>query len=213
MYTQVVNTVNAAAAALTSRGDTFEIAGLLYLQGESDSSAEAAVADTRFKELVDNLRADLPNAASLQGIIGGIAAAGATRDTVRAKQASIGATSSYIDYFNDLDLQAQVAAADNLHFNKAAKLTIGERYAQAFFSAGTVARHYGKLVFIGDSITQGGNGDHPGYRYQVFKRLAEKGVPIDSAAGYKFTGSQTGPYNNRYAHRAGGGRTDVRECP
>lgn len=195
MYSHVMNTVNAATATLTANGDTFEIVGLLYLQGESDSGAEAAVAGTHFKTLVDNLRVDLPNASNLHGIIGGIAAAGATRDTVRANHAAIAASTSYIDFFSNLDLQTSTAA-DNLHFNKAAKLRIGERYAQAFFNAGTVARQYGKIVFIGDSITQGGNGDHPGYRYTVFKHLANKSVPINASTGYKFTGSVTGPYAN-----------------
>ncbi len=195
MYTKVVDTVTQACNVLTSGGHTFEIAGLLYLQGESDSTAEAAEAGTRFQTLVDNMRVDLPNASSMFGMIGGIAAAGATRDTVRTNQKAIGDSSSYIDYFSNLDLQTWTAS-DNLHFNKAAKLRIGERYAQAFFSAGTVSRHYGKLVFIGDSITQGGNGDHPGYRYTVFKNLATKGVPINAATGYKFTGSVTGPYLN-----------------
>ena len=195
MYGLITNSVNTATATLTANGDTFEIVGLLYLQGESDSSGEATAAGTNFKALVDNLRADLPNAGSMFGMIGGIAAAGAMRDTVRANQQSIGATTSYIDYFSNLDLQSWTVP-DALHFNKAAKLRIGERYAQAFFAAGIVARQYGKLVFIGDSITQGGNGDHPGYRYTVFSRLAEKGVPINATTGYKFTGSVTGAYQN-----------------
>jgi hypothetical protein len=76
MYSHLVTTVNAATAALTANGDTFEITGLLYLQGESDSTAEADLAGTRFHELVNNLRADLPNAANLKAVIGGIAAAG-----------------------------------------------------------------------------------------------------------------------------------------
>lgn len=191
MYGHVVNTVTAAAQALSANGDTFEIAGLLYLQGESDTAAEADIAGSRFQELVDSLRGDLPNASAMTAVIGGIAAPGTTRDTVRARQEALAAASSTIDYFPNLDLQSQVM--DGLHFNKAAKLRVGERFAQAFFANGTVARHYGKLVFIGDSITQGGNGDHPGYRYQVFKRLAGQGVPIDSANGYKFTGSVSGP--------------------
>lgn len=191
MYGHVVATVNAAASALAANGDTFEIAGLLYLQGESDSAAEADIAGMRLQELVTDLRADLPNAANMKAVSGGIAAAGATRDTVRARHESLAAGSTDVDHFPNLDLQAQVT--DGLHFNKAAKLRIGERYAQAFFANGTVARRYGKLVFIGDSITQGGNGDHPGYRYQVFKRLAGQGVPIDPVNGYRFTGSVTGP--------------------
>ena len=195
MYSHVVDTVNAATASLTAAGDTFEIVGLLYLQGESDSAAEAAIAGTRVKELTDNLRVDLPNAANLHCVIGGIARPSATSDTVRAKHAAIAASTSYIDYFSNLDLQTSTAP-DNLHFNKVAKLKIGGRYAQAFFGAGIVNRHYGKLVFIGDSITQGGNGNHASYRYQIFKRLAEQGVPIDAATGYKFTGSMTGGYLN-----------------
>lgn len=191
MYGHVVATVQAATAALSADGHTFDIAGLLYLQGESDSTEEAAIAGTRLKELVDNLRADLPNAANLHAIIGGIAAVGSSRDTVRANHSSIAAATSYIDFFPNLDLQAEVT--DGLHFNRAAKLRIGNRFAQAFFNAGTISRHYGKLTFIGDSITQGGNGDHPSYRYQVFKRLAEANVPVSTSAGYKFTGSVNGP--------------------
>ena len=194
MYALIVDTVTNACATLTAAGDTFEIAGLLYLQGESDTTTEAAAAGTRFKTLVDNLRTDLPNATNLFGMIGGIAAAGATRDTVRANQKAVADSTSYIDYFSNLDLQSWTAS-DNLHFNKAAKLRIGERYAQAFFANGIVSRQYGKLVFIGDSITQGGNG-HPGYRYNVFSWLANKSVPIDSTTGYKFTGSVTGAYQN-----------------
>ena len=190
MYSHVVSTVTAATATLTANGDTFEIAGFLYVQGESDNSTEAAEAGTRFKTLVDNLRTDLPNASSMHAVIGGIAASGATRDIVRTNQSAIADATAYIDAFANIDLQPKLY--DSLHFNKAAKITVGERFAQTFFAAGTVARHYGKLVFIGDSITQGGNGDHPGYRYTVFKHLANKGVAINAAAGYKFTGSVTG---------------------
>ena len=100
---------------------------------------------------------------------------------------------SYINYFSNLDLQPKLY--DSLHFNKAAKITVGERYAQAFFAANVVARQYGRLVFIGDSITQGGNG-HPSYRYSVFSHLANRGVPINAATGYRFTGSVTGAYQN-----------------
>jgi hypothetical protein len=195
MYRHVVDAVTSATASLTAAGHTFEIVGLLYLQGESDSTTEATAAGTRFKALVDNLRTDLPNAGSLFGMIGGIAAANATRDTVRANHKAIADSTSYIDYFSNLDLRAWTAS-DALHFNKAAKLRLGERYAQAFFSAGIVSRQYGKLVFIGDSITQGGNGNYPSYRYTIFKYLAGNSVTNLAASGYKFTGSNSGPFQN-----------------
>lgn len=195
MYDHVVTAVTSACATLTAAGNTFEIVGLLYLQGESDSAGEAVAAGTNFLTLVNNLRGDLPNAGAMQAVIGGIAAAGTTRDVVRANQKTVADSTGYIDYFSDLDLQSWTAA-DHLHFDKAAKLRIGERYAQAVFARGIVTRHFGRLVFLGDSITQGGNGDHPGYRYTVFRHLAAAGVPIDAATGYQFTGSVTGAYQN-----------------
>jgi hypothetical protein len=130
MYEHLVKTVQAAAAHLQAGGHTFEMAGLLYLQGESDSAAEAAMADQRFEQLLANLRADLPQATGMRAVIGGIAAAGATRDVVRAKHAGLAARRADIGYFDTTDLRGQMP--DALHFNKAAKLTLGERFARAF---------------------------------------------------------------------------------
>jgi len=187
MYDHVKDTVIAATDALATAGDTFEIVGLMYLQGESDSAGEAVIADTRLNELVANLRADLNHAASMFSVVGGIAAGGGNRNTVRSKQASVAAGDSAVSYFENLDLQGQLY--DNLHFDKEAKLMIGKRYAQAFFEAGVVTPDYGKLVFMGDSITQGGLG-FPSYRYELFKHLEDVG------AQYAFTGSVTGAYQN-----------------
>lgn len=131
MYDHVVKTVGAAAADLAKGGHTFEIVGLLYLQGESDSPAEAAIADTRIKELAENLRRDLPNAKSLHTVIAGIAAAGAARDTVRAKHADVApSAANQFSFFSTTDLRDQMP--DRLHFNKPAKLAIGERFAEAW---------------------------------------------------------------------------------
>ena len=74
MYDYVCTAVANEVTALTNQGHTFEIAGLLYLQGESNSSTEAAEANTRFRALLDNLRADLPNASRMKGYIAGIGA-------------------------------------------------------------------------------------------------------------------------------------------
>ena len=129
-------------------------------------------------------------------VIAGTTAQGnSSDDTTRANHAAIAGSTSYIDYFDNLDQQGNLAP-DNLHLNKAAKIIVGNRFAQTFLNAGITSRHYGKLVFIGDSITQGGNGDHPSYRYQIFKDLAEAGVPQNAASGYEFVGSVTGPYQN-----------------
>lgn len=187
MYTHVVSTVNAATSALTEGGDDFDIVGLMYLQGESDSSGEANIANTRLGELATNFKSDLPKATTMHTVIGGIAAAGGTRNTVRARQAALAEGNGTMSYFENLDLQGNLY--DNLHFDKAAKLTVGKRFANEFFKAGVVLPDYGKLTFVGDSITQGGLG-YPSYRYEVFKHL------VDSDSAYSFVGSVTGAYQN-----------------
>lgn len=129
MYDHVLKTVTAATTDLVKGGHTFEIIGLLYLQGESDSPAEAAIADTRIQELADNLRRDLPHAKALHTVIAGIAATGATRDTVRAKHAAVAtADAALFSSFSTTDLRDQMP--DRLHFNKPAKIAIGERFAE-----------------------------------------------------------------------------------
>lgn len=133
MYQHILDTVGAATAELAAAGHTFRIAGLLYLQGESDSAAEAPLAGQRIDELVNNLRIDLPQAATMHAVIGGIAAAGATRDLVRAQQSARALADPTIDYFSNLDLADSLY--DGLHFNKSAKLEIGRRFAQRFRQA------------------------------------------------------------------------------
>lgn len=133
MYQHVLDTVQAATTQLENAGHTFRIAGLMYLQGESDSAAEASVAGQRFTELLNNLRNDLPNASTMHAVIGGIAASGSTRDLVRTRQSAVALSDPTIDYFTNLDLAGSLY--DSLHFNKPAKLEIGRRYARRFLQA------------------------------------------------------------------------------
>lgn len=130
MYQQVVATVCAAAEVMTQSGDTFEIAALLYLQGESDSPEEAAFAGQRLKTLAENLRRDLPEAGKMIVVCGGIAAAGESRDLVRKNQAEAAATDDTIVYFDNRDLTDHLC--DQLHFDKVGKLLVGERFARAY---------------------------------------------------------------------------------
>lgn len=133
MYQHVLDTVRAAVAPLASAGREFEIAGLLYLQGESDSDDDANRADQRLADLVSNLRSDLPHAERLYAVVGGIGAAGARRDVVRAKQSAAAMADDRIEYFTNLDLVD--ALYDGLHFDKEAKLEIGRRFAERVLQA------------------------------------------------------------------------------
>ena len=131
MYRHIVQTVGQAVAALP-QGTEFEIAALLYVQGESDTEAEAQAAGERLRLLAENLRKDLPHAGGMKVLVGGIAAAGANRDIVRAQQSALAKTDATFRYIDTLDLRPQLY--DKLHFNKAAKLELGARMAEAWLA-------------------------------------------------------------------------------
>lgn len=195
MYRHIRETVAAAAEDLRIKGHTFEIVGLMYLQGESDDATEAAQAGNRLKTLTDNLRADLPNAANLYTVAAGTTAPGDAVDTVvRARQKAVADSFDYIDFFPNTDL-SDLLGPDGLHLGRVGKFVVGNRFAQAFLDAGIVSREYGRLVFIGDSITQGGKG-HPSYRYRVFTNLINAGVKVGDRVACRFVGSVTGAFQN-----------------
>ncbi len=136
MYHELVNTVRLATESLQRSGDTFEIVGLLYLQGESDSPEEAQLAGERLRSLLTNLRKDLPHAEKMGLVIGGIAAEGETRDTVREKQAELGKRMKTAAYFDTTDLRAGLY--DDLHYDRPSKIMVGERFAKAVLEKGIV---------------------------------------------------------------------------
>ena len=129
MYRHVVGTVHAALAALPE-GTDYDISALLYLQGESDSPSEADLAGQRLANLAENLRRNLPRASNLRVIIAGIAPSGQKHDLVRAKHAALARRDPAIAYFDNTDLHPGLY--DRLHFNKAAKLIVGRRFANAW---------------------------------------------------------------------------------
>lgn len=129
MYRHVTETVRQAVKALP-RGTTFEIAAMLYVQGESDNPAEGAASGERLRTLTANLRKDLPNAAAMKVIIGGIASGGATGNVVRTQQSALPAADPTFRYIDTMDLRPQ--RYDNLHFSKGAKLELGQRMAKAW---------------------------------------------------------------------------------
>jgi hypothetical protein len=129
MYRHVVDTVQQAVKALPP-GTDFEISALLYMQGESDSAAEAAVAGERLRILAANLKKDLPHAGKMKVLIAGIAANGKDRDGVRAQQSALPAADPTFLYVDTLGWKP--TTIDGVHFNKPAKLELGRRMAKAW---------------------------------------------------------------------------------
>ncbi len=130
MYDAVVTAVRKALGELDKSNRKYEFKGLLYVQGESDNNS-ASIAGERAKILLDNLKTEFPNSRKMQMFIGGIAGFGPERDITRAKQKEIAEKNYDIHFIDTSDLLQTHLYKDKLHFNNAAKIIIGERFADA----------------------------------------------------------------------------------
>ena len=132
MYKHIVQTVGQAVAALPA-GTDFDIVALLYVQGETDTEGEAKLSGQRLRQLAQNLRKDLPHAENMKVLVGGITAAGASRDIVRAQQSALPAIDPTFRYIDAIDLRSQLCD-DQVHLNKSAKLELGRRMADVWLA-------------------------------------------------------------------------------
>jgi hypothetical protein len=127
MYRHVVATALEALRQLPP-GTEFDIVGLLYLQGESDHAAEAAVAGERLLTLAANLRKDLPNATAMKVLVSGIVPSGKNQDMVRAQQSALPAADPRVRYLDNMEWKPR--RYDGAHYVKSAKLELGQRLAK-----------------------------------------------------------------------------------
>lgn len=168
MWGHLRDSIDAALQAAHNAGHTFKVKGFMYLQGESNNSEEASIADTRLQSLIANtqahINAEYADAANdLYSVVGEIAASGsnANRATTTNMQRALGATGSEIAFFRTGDLPIK---GDQIHFGRDAKLEIGRRFADAFNSAAWVenpnllagySANEGSLTAIPQPIAQG----------------------------------------------------------
>jgi len=139
MWGHLADTTELALGAALELGRGVEVRGLLYLQGESNSDSEAALADVRLADLVANLTAHIEGvvpgaAADMHTVIGEIAASGSTsaRVSTTELQEALAESSPDISFVGTSDLPLK---EDGIHFGKAAKLAIGERFADVLIAA------------------------------------------------------------------------------
>jgi len=129
MWGHVRDQIDVALSALAATGKDFEIRGLMYLQGESNGTADAQAADTRLQSLVENLKLHIDTnypgvSEDWHTVIGEIAASGANgnRQTTTAKQMNLAANNGDFSFVPTADLPLK---SDGIHFGRDAKLTIG----------------------------------------------------------------------------------------
>ena len=154
MFRHVRDQVTQAAIALEveATGVRVRIRALLYVQGESDADFDAPASGARLLSLLHNLRREWgTRAAETVAVIGGIATRTANRvekcDVVRASQAALAvAHPAEVAYVDNSDLVD--ALYDELHFDRGAKLSVGERLADALIAMeakGACGRGHAKL--------------------------------------------------------------------
>lgn len=136
MYQKVIATVQAAATSLPAGYDDLEIAGILYVQGESNSTSEAADAGTRFATLISNLATDLPHATGVRGVLGEIAGSGTNRDTTRTNQKALADGRTDIGYAESTGLTLQNEDGQSLHDDADSEILLGERMAAEMIGTG-----------------------------------------------------------------------------
>lgn len=128
-YHALITTATAAAATPPDGIGTIAFRALLYVQGEQNDEAEAEAAGTRFAELLENLKADLAHAENLQGIIGGIGGGGATRDTTRARHATLAASRADIGLARQAGLATHNEDGLGIHYAADSMHLLGARMA------------------------------------------------------------------------------------
>lgn len=136
MWGHLCEVTEAALGHLQTIGEPFCIAGLLYLQGESNAADEATHAGVRLAALLDDLKRWLggkfPGTTTMtRCAVAEVAASQSTaerRETSR-QHAAIAAQRSDITFVPTKDLPLK---SDDIHFGRAAKLEIGRRFAAVF---------------------------------------------------------------------------------
>lgn len=138
MYQHLLATVAAATASPPPGYTSCHVAAVLYVQGESNDSAEAAAAGTRFAELLENLAADLPASAGAAGIFGEIAGGGTTRDTTRANQLALAVTRPGTGYAESTGLTVHNQDGLAVHYDAESQMMLGARLAAEAIRLGTL---------------------------------------------------------------------------
>jgi hypothetical protein len=120
-------TAGLAAIAAANPGNTVMIAGMIWMQGESDNNtaANASAYQANLTSFIADVRATY--GANLPFVIGEIAVNGGNSNTatIRAAQAAVAAADSFTG-FVDVDT---FGMQDNLHFSPAGQMSLGSGFS------------------------------------------------------------------------------------
>ncbi|MCX7426140.1 MAG: dockerin type I domain-containing protein [Planctomycetia bacterium] len=133
LYTGLVDAVNEAVAELSSEHDV-EIAGMAWMQGESDAFdlGKSEAYEANLRDFIQSLRDDWAEP-DLPFVIGEIASdpVWTHYDVVQQAEAAVAASTSNVTAFSTDDLPTT-----NHHYNTQGQILLGRRFADAMMTPG-----------------------------------------------------------------------------
>lgn len=133
LHDQFLAFVRASLLALTRRGDTYQIDGIAWHQGEGDAAESAEVYEHLLAGWIDTLRKDF-SSPDLPIVIGELFENG-KRDSIRIAQKAVCKSRPDV-YF--VSSEALTTLDKDTHFDAPSQIEIGRRMAEAFL------QHLGK---------------------------------------------------------------------
>lgn len=133
-YAGLLQLVHASLQTLTQQGDTFEIRGMIWHQGENDSGLSTVTYKDRLKDFITAIRTDLDKP-QLPFLIGEIIQSGSA-NTRAAQQQAAGETPDAA-FISSVGLKAD---STSIHFDTNGQLDFGRRYAERMLQFGNLMR-------------------------------------------------------------------------
>ena len=125
LYEKFIAFTNQSLKVLKDRGDTFELRGMIWHQGESDAGLPAGKYQEMLTEFIGRVRNDL-GAKALPFVIGEVFDNG-KRDTVRAAQKAVAKAVPGVYFVSSKGLKT---FDKGTHFDAASQIELGRRFAE-----------------------------------------------------------------------------------
>lgn len=127
MYAGFENAVPQAIQALQAMGHSVEVRGMIWHQGEADSSASSSQYQANLTEFIQTVRQDL-GYSTLPFLIGELESFAGTRDRTAVRNAQI-AVASAMDFVEFVPSTGLPVQSDENHFTTAGVVELGQRFA------------------------------------------------------------------------------------
>jgi arylsulfatase A-like enzyme/methionine-rich copper-binding protein CopC len=187
-YATFVTTVQAALAALTTAGDTYELRGMLWQQGEADTGGTAADNyQSNLTDLIARVRTDLNGGAAFPFVIGSlsdsqysnITTAGSGPYKVRQAQEAVAAADATVGIVLTDGFGIQ---SDGIHFDHNGQVALGQGHAARMLalegaSPSGCGNRPNVIFLIGD--------DQSWYDYSFMYRADVEKAALDANPGIK----------------------------